>query len=367
MINKLLSVALEEVGYLEKKNKFQLDSKTANVGYNNYTKYGRDMQKWVGSPFADGYAWCDTFVNWCFITAFGKAKAKELLCGWSAYTPTSAGYFKNNKQWYTKPQAGDVVFFKNSERICHTGIVTKVVGNTVYTVEGNTSASSGVIPNGGGVFEKSYAIGNSRIAGYGRPKYDADKRIYGIDVSENQGHIDFAKVKASGKQFVVLRSTKKNGSVDAFFEKNLKGCKDNSLDYSCYKFSYATTPIMAVKEAESVINLLNGRKMTIWYDVELKEQIQTIGKAGLTKVIKAFIDECNAKGYDAGVYCNLNWYNNYIDSSLKGKYKFWIARYGKNDGTLGEQYKPTEGFAWQYTSVGKVNGITGNVDLDVIL
>lgn len=186
-------------------------------------------------------------------------------------------------------------------------------------------------------------------------------------MSENQGKVDFAKVKASGKQFVVLRSTKKNGSVDALFETYLKGCKENSLDYSCYKYSYATTPIEAVKEAESVINLLNGRKMTIWYDVENKEQIQTIGKAGLTQIIKAFIDECNAKGYDAGVYCNLNWYNNYIDNSIKSKYKFWIARYGKNDGNLNDIYKPNFGFAWQYTSVGKVNGITGNVDLDILL
>ncbi|WP_240286202.1 CHAP domain-containing protein [Lawsonibacter sp. OA9] len=119
-----------------------------------------------------GQAWCDMFVDWCFVQAFGKENARELLGGgFSAYTPTSAQYYKNKKQWHAAPQAGDQVFFHNSSRICHTGIVYRVSGNTVYTIEGNTSGASGVIANGGGVCKKSYALGNSRISGYGRPDW----------------------------------------------------------------------------------------------------------------------------------------------------------------------------------------------------
>ena len=172
---KVIAVAEAEEGYLEKKSNSQLDDKTANAGSNNYTKYGRDLLKWIpeaGDTYGIDYQWCDQFVDWCFVVAFGKEVAKKLLGGWSAYTPVSADYFKKRGLWYTKPQVGDVVFFRNSTRICHTGIVWKVSGNTVYTIEGNTSGASGVVANGGGVKKKSYTIGDSYIAGYGRPPYD---------------------------------------------------------------------------------------------------------------------------------------------------------------------------------------------------
>ena len=170
-IDKVIAVAEAEVGYLEKASNNSLDSKTANAGNKNYTKYGRDLVKWIGSPYGINYQWCDQFVDWCMIKAFGKDKAKKLLGGWSAYTPTSASFYKDMKRWHSTPQRGDQIFFRNSERICHTGIVYKVTGSYVYTIEGNTSGASGVISNGGGVCKKSYAQSNSRIAGYGRPNY----------------------------------------------------------------------------------------------------------------------------------------------------------------------------------------------------
>lgn len=376
-VNELLRIADDEVGYLEKASNASLDSKTANAGSNNYTKYGRDLVKEVGSPYANGVAWCDEFVDWCFIRAFGKAGAKELLNGFSAYTPTSAEYFRKSGQWFvTGPKAGDVIFFKNSVRIYHTGIVYKVDGTRVYTIEGNTSSKiDTVIPNGGGVFKKSYLISNKNIAGYGRPKYDEsasmpipnDKMIHGIDISANQGNVNFSLLKPQGVQFVVLRSTTKNGKPDVKFDTYLKGCKAYGLDYSCYKYSYAKTEAEAIEEAKSVIKLLGTNKMTIWYDVENVDQINTIKKSGLTKVCMAFLNECQKNGFDVGIYCNQNWYNTYISDELKSKYKFWIARYGKNNGELDNKYRPSNAYAWQYTSVGKIDGISGNVDLDVIL
>ena len=165
--DKVIEVAAGEVGYLEKKSAKQLDEKTANAGDANYTKYARDLY-----PNLQGQAWCDMFVDWCFVQAYGEATAKKLLGGFSAYTPDSAQYFKDRKQWHpSSPKKGDVIFFENSERICHTGIVYKVDSDTVYTIEGNTSAGEQVIPNGGAVCKKSYKLYNSRIAGYGRPDY----------------------------------------------------------------------------------------------------------------------------------------------------------------------------------------------------
>ncbi len=171
-IDKIISIANAEVGYLEKKSNAYLDDKTKNAGSNNYTKYARDLVKWIGSPYSQGSAWCDIFVDWCVIQAFGLDKAKQMIGGWSAYTPTSAQYYKNMGKWFTKPQAGDQIFFKNSSRICHTGLVYKVDSSYVYTIEGNTSGASGVVANGGGVCKKKYALNYKSIAGYGRPKYE---------------------------------------------------------------------------------------------------------------------------------------------------------------------------------------------------
>ena len=184
MIDKLIQIALAEVGYLEKRSAASLDSKTANAGSKNYTKYARDMCKCHAGIYVNGYPWCDTFVDWCMVQAFGTEKTLELIHGWSAYTPTSASYYKQHGEWHTQPKKGDQIFFKDSyDTICHTGIVYDVDSNYVYTVEGNTSTQSGVVANGGSVAKKKYALNYSRIAGYGRPKYpvakeEAKKMIY---------------------------------------------------------------------------------------------------------------------------------------------------------------------------------------------
>lgn len=164
--DKVINIALTQVGYLEKKTNSQLNIKTANAGDANYTKYGRDMG-------CNGQPWCDAFNDWCFVQAYGRTKAQKMLGGFSNYTPTSTQYYKNMGRWYTSnPKPGDQIFFKNSIRICHTGLVYKVDTTRVYTIEGNTSGTGGVIANGGGVCKKSYLLSHPGIAGYGRPAYD---------------------------------------------------------------------------------------------------------------------------------------------------------------------------------------------------
>lgn len=188
---KLINMAKSYVGYNEKASNKDLDDFKANSGYNNYTAFARDYKEVCGID-AQGQPWCDVFVDMMFVYAFGVVKAKEMLGGFSAYTPTSANYFKNMSRYFSKPAPGDVIFFKNNQRIYHTGIVYAV--NTdigiVYTIEGNTSAKAGVEANGGTVAEKKYNIGYTKIAGYGRPKYElAESKVNNMEKFKDiQGH-----------------------------------------------------------------------------------------------------------------------------------------------------------------------------------
>lgn len=178
-IEKLLAIASNEVGYLEKASGKSLYDKTANAGSANYTKYGYEMHQLYPTTMDYPAAWCDCFVDWCFVQAFGAEMATKLLHRFDDYTVNSAGYFKNNGEWYKSPKVGDQIFFTNSKGgICHTGLVYAVDNTYVYTIEGNTSSSSGVIANGGCVRKKSYKLNYSRIAGYGRPNYSLAEKPF---------------------------------------------------------------------------------------------------------------------------------------------------------------------------------------------
>lgn len=179
-VDVVIKLAKAEVDYLEKKSNKDLDSKTANAGDKNYTKYARDLDKISGfyNGKKQGFAWCEVFVDWIFVQAFGAENAKRLLCqpdkSCGAGCDSSMNYYKAKKQFHTSPKVGDQIFFYNSEltEASHTGVVIDVDSKYVYTIEGNTSSAAGVVANGGCVREKKYSLAYKRIAGYGRPKYD---------------------------------------------------------------------------------------------------------------------------------------------------------------------------------------------------
>lgn len=181
---KVIATARAEVGYLEKATNSQLDSKTSNAGTGNWTKYARDLDG-IGTVYngkKNGYSWCDVFVDWCFIQTFGLETGMNLLCqpykGLGAGCKYSMGYFKQKGQFHTSgPKPGDQIFFTNDggKSSNHTGLVVKVDSSKVYTIEGNTSSTAGVVSNGGCVREKSYSLTYSKIAGYGRPDYSIVK------------------------------------------------------------------------------------------------------------------------------------------------------------------------------------------------
>ncbi len=171
-INKILEIANAEVGYLEKASNNNLDDKTANAGDKNYTKYARDMDTLnVYNGPKQGYAWCNVFIDWCFVQVVGIDRARELLIGFSAGCTQDYNWFKAKGQTVSSPVKGDLIFFGD---LSHIGIVEDVRDGRVYTIEGNTSNAAELIINGGTVAKKSYMLNSKYIYGYARPKYNEE-------------------------------------------------------------------------------------------------------------------------------------------------------------------------------------------------
>lgn len=189
-VEKLIQTATAEVGYLEKASNANLYDKTANAGHNNFTKYAAELDKLgLYNGAKNGYYWCDVFVDWLFVHTFGAELAVKMLYqpkgGLGAACTYSARYYKQNGAWYTTPKPGDQIFFAYSnDGYDHTGIVTKVTATTVHTIEGNTSGSTAVVDNGGGVFAKSYPLTHHQIAGYGRPNFSLIKEEEPVTYAE---------------------------------------------------------------------------------------------------------------------------------------------------------------------------------------
>jgi len=153
---KLLSYAMDQLGYRE--------------GSNNWNKYAAapEMAQLLGWN-AQNQPWCNVFVNACFVACFGleigAAMLYQPIGGGSALCRASADFFKAACAWIERgrtPEPGDVIFFYRSGDINHMGIVSRVAGGSVVTIEGNSSDS---------VAERCYSVSDTTIAGYGRPQW----------------------------------------------------------------------------------------------------------------------------------------------------------------------------------------------------
>lgn len=188
----------------------------------------------------------------------------------------------------------------------------------------------------------------------------------GIDVSSYQGTIDWSKVKAAGVEFAILKVIKKDLAADKQFERNWAGCELNGVVIQgVYNYSCATTVEDAVKAARAVLKTLAGRKIMVWLDVE--DSCQKGLGTKLIDIINAYGAVIEEAGLKFGVYTGLYFYNTYIKKYGGIGYPLWIAKYGINDGQIHESSKPSVSamVGWQYTSKGKVNGISGNVDMNI--
>lgn len=187
-------------------------------GSNNWNKYASDprlTQLYGWNP--QNQPWCDIFTDAAFISCFGlkigAAMTYQQIGSGSALCRTSASYFKENNAWYHSPEPGDVIFFFASGDINHQGIVTAVSGNTITTVEGNSSDM---------VARRIYTIGSSQIAGYGRPKWSLAAQDQSAELTPSSG-----SASSENAQITTLKKGMIGEDVKALQKRLI------SLGYSC--------------------------------------------------------------------------------------------------------------------------------------
>ena len=196
----------------------------------------------------------------------------------------------------------------------------------------------------------------------------ANSRV-GIDVSKWNGEIDWDKVKNAGVEFVIIRAGYR-GSVtgslveDPYFDRNMKGAAASGIPVGVYFFTQAVNEVEAVEEASAVLQLIRE------YHLEYPVFIDTEGAGGngradgldaetRTLVCEAFCRTISNAGNQAGVYASRNWYNNNLQTDKLENYCIWLAEY--------RSVPIYQGYyqMWQYTSKGSIDGISGNVDMNI--
>lgn len=191
----------------------------------------------------------------------------------------------------------------------------------------------------------------------------------GIDVSKWNGDIDWDRVKNAGVQFAIVRAGYR-GSVtgslveDPLFAANMKGASASGIPVGVYFFTQAVNEVEAVEEASTVLKLIRE------YNLDYPVFIDTEGAGGngradgldvetRTLVCEAFCRTIENAGYEAGVYGSRNWYNHNLQTDRLQNYDIWLAEY--RSVPLYQGYYNM----WQYTSKGRIDGISGNVDMNI--
>lgn len=197
--------------------------------------------------------------------------------------------------------------------------------------------------------------------------HKTNKTMIGIDISKWQGEVDFEKVKNSGVEFVILRMGVMKDkdtplAMDNTFEENYKNAKNAGLKVGIYVYSEANTVDKAIENAEFIIQNLKGDKLDfpVCFDWECWAYFNELGinLYRLNEMYDAFSNKLNDAGYDTMLYASENYLNNtWLD--LKD-YTIWAAKYSTKKPSISRDY-----ILWQNTDKGRVDGIEGNVDLDV--
>ncbi|MGI5896958.1 MAG: GH25 family lysozyme [Oscillospiraceae bacterium] len=182
----------------------------------------------------------------------------------------------------------------------------------------------------------------------------------GIDVSKWQGEIDWPRVAASGTAFAMVRASYGRDSEDPRFKANISGAVASGLPCGAYHYCYAMSVEEAKTEAEFFLRTVKGQRLEYPLALDLEDaSLAPLGREMLTAIANAFLQVVEEAGYYAMLYANRNWLSNYLDAEVLGRYDLWLANWTENP-----TYPGSYGM-WQYSSQGRIDGVSGNVDRDV--
>ena len=182
----------------------------------------------------------------------------------------------------------------------------------------------------------------------------------GIDVSTWQGNIDWKKVESSGIDFAMIRASYGTSSVDNQFYNNMQNISGTNINAGTYHYCYALSVDEAEAEAKNFINTIRPYSFSYPVALDIEDSsIMSLGKSTITDIATRFCNVVQDAGYYVMIYSNLNWFSNYLALSQLSQFDIWLAQWAENhtfSGDLG---------MWQYSATGSVNGISGNVDLNI--
>lgn len=192
----------------------------------------------------------------------------------------------------------------------------------------------------------------------------------GIDVSNHQGVIDWNKVK-NGIDFAIIRlgyGDNIERQDDNQFINNVNGCINNGIPFGVYIYSYAknldgSESIQSeIEHCKRMLGKTSKKPFCVYIDME-DDSTKHLQKLMLTNFALEFCKQITSLGYKAGVYANENWFKNYLNCSTIASYGYsiWCAKYSESNPNITSNYD-----IWQYSSNGKINGISGNVDMNYL-
>ena len=184
----------------------------------------------------------------------------------------------------------------------------------------------------------------------------------GIDVSEHNRNIDWEKVKAAGIDYAIIRcgyGDNYDNQDDKQWLRNVSECERLGIPYGVYIYSYARNTDMASSEAQHVLRLISGHKLSypVYFDME---DNSTLG-SDFGAIAQTFCSTIQNAGYAVGVYANLNWWNKYLTDTRFEQWHRWVAQYN-----IQCDYTGTYAM-WQYSSKELVDGIDGPVDMNYLI
>ncbi len=191
-----------------------------------------------------------------------------------------------------------------------------------------------------------------------------------IDVSSFQKTINWEKVKASGIDYAMIRCAFRGygtGKIvdDPYFEENIKGATKAGVKVGVYFFSQATSREEAIEEAEYTLDLIAPYKIDLPIAIDVEDiadasRTDNMTADEISEASVAFMDRIREAGHETMIYSNNKYFIKNLNVEILEGYDKWYAQY--NDSI----YFPYEITAWQYSAEGRINGINGDVDLNIV-